>query len=92
MATTSDEPDDEKQHDRADGGVDNSTDSSHTELDTKARHQPIADEGADNSDHHVTDETKAGSLDNLTGQPPRSKTDQQYDKEIFARKVHATSL
>jgi hypothetical protein len=38
--------------------------------------QPVADKGTDNSDCHVTDDAKAGSLHNLTGQPPSSKTDQ----------------
>jgi hypothetical protein len=61
-------------------------------MDTESRQQPVADEGADNSDCHVTNDAKAGPSHNPTGQPPSDKTDQQYDKETFARKVHLDSL
>jgi hypothetical protein len=71
-APISDEPDDEKQHDRADGGIDDRADNSDTKMETELRHQPVANEGADNPDYHVTNEPKAGPLDDLTGQPPGS--------------------
>ncbi|MGA3399986.1 MAG: hypothetical protein ABSC95_12265 [Acetobacteraceae bacterium] len=66
-AATSDKPDDEKQHDGAYGGVDDRTDNSHTKMDTEPRQQPVADEGADNADYHVTDEAKAGPLHDSPG-------------------------
>jgi hypothetical protein len=84
-AATANEPDDEKEHDSAQGGVDDRGDKSETKMDTELRHQPVADEGADNSDDHVADEPKAGPLHDLTGQPPGSKTNQQYYQETFSR-------
>jgi hypothetical protein len=58
-AATSDKPDDEKQHDGADRRVDDPTDGSHTKLDTKARHQPVTNECADNPDYYVAEEAIA---------------------------------
>jgi len=66
-AATADEPDDEKQYDGAYGGVEDRADDSNTKMDIEPGQQPVADEGADHSDHHVTDEAKAGSPDDLAG-------------------------
>jgi hypothetical protein len=75
-AATADEPDDQKQHDGAYGGVEDRTDNSHAKMDIEPGQQPVADEGADHTDYHVTDEAKAGSPDDLTGQPAGGKTDE----------------
>src|ERR1700730_18260189 len=82
-AATPKQPDDQKQHDGTDSGVDDRADNPHAKVDTDARQQPIADERADNADDQVTDQSEAGPLDNLTGQPPGDETDKNDDKQTF---------
>jgi hypothetical protein len=83
-----DEPDDEQQYDGADGGVDDRADNSVAKMDSELRQQPVADEGTDNSDYHVTNYAKTRPPDDLAGQPAGNETDQQYDEETFVRHVH----
>jgi hypothetical protein len=45
------------------------------------RHQPIADERANDADDQVTDDPKSGSLHDLTGQPSGGEADQQDDQQ-----------
>src|SRR4029077_15502119 len=84
-AASTDQPDDDQQQDGADGGVDDRADNPGTEMDTDLRQEPVADEGTDDNDYHVTNEAKTGALDDLAGQPPGNKANEQYDKKAFIR-------
>lgn len=75
-ASTLDEADDEEQHNRADGGIDDQTEDSGAKMDVQSRQQPVANEGADNPDDQITDEPKSCALHDLTGQPPGNQTNQ----------------
>ena len=87
-ATTSNELDDNKQHNCADQSVDDRADNSPAEVDTELRQQPVADECADNSDYQVTNEPKADPVHNSPSQISGDETDHQYDQETFVRQVH----
>jgi hypothetical protein len=91
-AATTDESDDEQQHDGADRGIDDCADNSDTKMNADLRQQPVTDEGADNSDHKVTNQPETGTIDDFTGEPPGNDTNQQYDKETFIRHVHGGAL
>jgi hypothetical protein len=52
-------------------------------MNAKLRHQPIANESADNADDHVTNEPKPGPIHEVAGQPSGHNANQQYDKETF---------
>src|ERR1700676_4488942 len=91
-AATVHQPDDQQQYDCANGGVDNRCDHSSTKMDSKPRQQPVAKEGADNSDDDVADHPKTRTPDELTGKPPRNQPDEQYDEETFIRRVHGGAL
>jgi hypothetical protein len=71
-----DEPDDEEQQHGADRGVDDRGDDSGTNMETQLRHQPTANEGADNTDQQVTNEAKSGPVHYLTGQPTGNDADE----------------
>src|SRR5215831_1399665 len=53
------ESEDQEQHHSTDGRVDDCGDQSDTEMDPKLRQQPVADEGADDTDHDIADQTEA---------------------------------
>jgi len=46
--------------------------------------QPVANEGADDPDEEVADESEAGASHDLARQPSGHEADQQYDKETLA--------
>jgi hypothetical protein len=52
-------------------------------MNAEFRQQQVANEGADNADDDVTNEPKSGSPDEVPGQPPGHKTNQQYDEETL---------
>ena len=65
IAAAADEPHDEQQHDGADGCVDDRCGHPDTKLDTEPRQQPIPDEGADNTDDEIADDSKTGAAHDL---------------------------
>jgi hypothetical protein len=91
-ASAADESEDQEEQQRADGGVDDRRDNTNAKVDAELGQQPLADEGADDSDDEVTDDPKAGALHDLARQPSGHDTDYQYDKETFARHVHFRKL
>src|SRR5580658_9883724 len=91
-AAAADEADDEKQHDAADRRVDDRADNSDAEMDVELRQQPVADEGADDSDDNVANQPKTGPAHDVTGQPSRDKTDDEDDEEAFVGQVHGNFL
>ena len=75
----------QKEQNRADRGFDDRADNSHAEVHAQSRKQPIADEGADDSDQEIGDHPISGAAHDLAGQPSRNKSDHKYDKEAFIR-------
>ena len=69
IAAAADEPHNEQQYDSADGRVDDRCGHPDTKLDPEPRQQPIANEGADNTDDEVADYSETGAAHDLTGQP-----------------------
>lgn len=52
-------------------------------MNSKLRQKIVANEGADNADNDVTNQPKSGSPNEVPGQPPGDKANQQYDKETL---------
>jgi hypothetical protein len=77
------EPDNDEQHNGANGGIDDQRDRPDTKMNAQSRQQPIADERSDNSDDQVSDEPKSTAPNDLTSQPPRNNADDYYDDEAF---------
>jgi hypothetical protein len=57
-------------------------------MDAELGEQPATDEGTNNSNDQITDQTKAGPSHDLAGQPSRDDSNQQDDEKTFARHVH----
>ena len=55
---------------------------------TELGQQPASDKGAQDSDDEVADESEAGPLHDLAGEPAGNEADKQYDQQAFARHVH----
>ena len=47
-----------------------------------------SDKGADDSDDNVADDSEAGPLHDLAGEPAGNEANKQYDQQAFARHVH----
>ena len=67
----------------ADGGVDNCRKKARAKMDAQAGKEPAPDECAEDSDDEIAYESKAGALDNFTGEPSGDESDYQYDNEAF---------
>src|SRR5262249_9598041 len=74
----------EQQH-RADGRVEDLTEDAGGEPNAELGKQPAGDERADEADGDVAEQSVAGSLHELAGQPAGNQTYQQNDKNAFAR-------
>src|SRR5713226_2515168 len=84
-AASVDQPEhDQKQH-GADGGGDDGGDDAGAKVDAQLGQQPAADQGADDPDADVRDETEAGAAHDVSGKPPGNKTDKQNDEKTFTR-------
>jgi hypothetical protein len=90
-AAASKEPHDQEQQYRADGGVDDCTDQSRTEMNTQLRQQPTSDKGAQNPEQEITEYPKTSPLHDLTCQPASNETHKQYDQQAFARNIHCAT-
>jgi hypothetical protein len=82
-AAATNELDNQQQHQRANRGVDDRSNNAQTKMDAELRQQPPANEGSYDSDNEVADESKAGALHDLAGEPSCNESDYQYDKETF---------
>src|SRR5262249_35715906 len=54
----------------------------------QVRHQPAANQGADDADGNVTDNAKSAARDNFAGEPASNEPDQQNDEKTLPRNVH----
>src|ERR1700727_1313788 len=57
-AATADQPEQQQKDNSPDKGVDDQSDNADPEVNTKLRQQPIADEGADQTDQQITDQSE----------------------------------
>jgi hypothetical protein len=87
-STTSNEAHDQQEQYGTDSGVDDCTDQSGPEMDAELGQQPASDKGTQDSDDKVADESEAGPLHDLAGEPAGNEADKQYDQQAFARHVH----
>jgi hypothetical protein len=83
-----DEPDDQKQYDRADRGVDDRADEAGAKMKSDPGQEPMADESADNANGEIANQAEAGAADNFAGQPPSDNADNDNNNEALIRKVH----
>jgi hypothetical protein len=83
-AAAADEPHDEQENQRPDGCVDDGGDNSDAKVEAELGQQPVANEGANDPDEEVTDESEPGASHDLTRQPSGNEADHQYDKETLA--------
>jgi hypothetical protein len=90
-ASAANEPDYQQQDDRPNGGIDNRHDNARAEADPELRKQPTPDQGANNSDQEITDNSEPGALHDLASKPTRDDSDEQYHQKTFARQVHVSS-
>ena len=74
-ASATNEPDDQQQYQRADGGVDDRRNNARAKMDAELRKQPTTDEGAYDSNEEITDDPKPGALHDLAGQPSGNEAD-----------------
>lgn len=63
------QPHNEEQQDRADRCIDDGADYSGTEVHADTRQQPAADEGADDPDQQVANDSETGASDDFAGKP-----------------------
>src|SRR5665213_530263 len=84
---SSDEPQDEDQQHRADGGGDDRGDQAAADADVQNAGQPAADEGADHADDDVADQAKAATLDQQSGKPTGDDADDQPGDDTVSHDV-----
>ena len=91
-ASVTNEPDDQQQQQRANGGVDSRQDDARTEVEAELRNEPTANEGACDSHEEVAENPEPGALHDLASQPSGNEADQQYDEQTLTRHVHLRCL
>jgi hypothetical protein len=89
--SASNEAHDQQEQYGTDGGVDDGADQSSPKTDSELGQQPASDKGAQDSDDKVADESEAGPLHDLAGEPAGNEADKQYDQQAFARHVHVVT-
>jgi hypothetical protein len=82
-AASVDESQNDEEQDGADGRGDDCRDDAGPEMNAEPRQQPVADEGTDDADSEVGDETEAGPPDHLSGEPARDQPHQQDDEQTL---------
>jgi hypothetical protein len=85
---SSHEPQEQQQDNRSDGGVDDVRRRANAEMNAQSRQNPVANEGAENSDNNVTNESEAAASHELPCQPSGDKSNQQDHKQTLTRDVH----
>jgi hypothetical protein len=74
-ASATNEPDNQQQYQRADGGVNNRPNNARAKMDAELRKQPTTDERANDSNDEIADDPKSGALHDLAGQPSGNEAD-----------------
>jgi hypothetical protein len=87
-SAASNEAHDEQEQYGTDCGVDDCADQSGPDMDPELWQQPASNKGTQDSDDKVADESEAGPLHDLAGEPAGNEANKQYDQQAFARHVH----
>jgi hypothetical protein len=82
-AAATNEPDDQQQDHRADGGVNDCRNKTGAKLDAELGKQPASEEGARYPNDNIPEETKSGTLYDLSGEPSSNETDHEYNEKTF---------
>jgi len=75
---------DQQEHDRANGGVDDLCDHPRAEVDVQLGQEPTADKSAEYSYDEVSEDSESGTSNDLTCQPSRHDADKDDDKQAVA--------
>ena len=75
-ASATNEPDDQQQDQRTNGGVDDGRNNSQAKMDAELRKQPTTDEGAYDSNEDIANDPKADALQDLAGHPSGGEADE----------------
>jgi hypothetical protein len=81
----SEEPEHDQKQDSADRRRDDGVYNADAKVDAQLGQQPTADQGADNSDTHIGNETKSRATNDFAGKPTRDQADKQDDEDAFTR-------
>jgi hypothetical protein len=73
----------QEQQYRTDGRIHERADDSGTKVHACTREQPAADEGTNYSDEEVTDDPKASTTDDSTGEPTCYDAHEQNDQQVL---------
>jgi hypothetical protein len=87
-SATTNEAHDEQEKYGPDGGVEDCSDQSGSEMDAEFGQQPASNKGTQDSDDKITDESEAGPLHDLAGEPAGDEANKQDDQQAFTRHVH----
>jgi hypothetical protein len=91
-AASSDNSEDEQKYHGPDSGGGNRVHNPGANTDAQPRQQPRADEGADDPDDDVANDPEPRPMYELSGEPSRNETDEQYDNKTFIGNGHDISL
>src|SRR4051812_11912740 len=86
------EPDGQQQQDCTDGGVCDRSHEARPKVDPELGQHPAADEGANDADDEIADQSKPRALHNLAGQPAGDDADQQDNQQTFTGHMHLRIL
>jgi hypothetical protein len=78
-----DEPENNQKQYGADGGGNDRRNDPGAEVDAQLGQQPTADQGADDPNAEVGNQTVAGTPHDLAGQPSGDEADQQNNEKAF---------
>src|SRR5271156_4937551 len=74
-AAATEQPEQQQKHHGPYKGVDDQRDNADPEVNAKLRHQPVADEGADQADQQIADQSETATLHHPAGQIPGNDSD-----------------
>src|SRR5205085_7402745 len=91
-ASSFDQPSDDQKDHGAHCGGDYLSNDARTEMNSECGEQQAGEQGTDNSDHDVADQSKTGSLHDQACEPAGDRADQQDDNQAFSCETHSTTL
>jgi hypothetical protein len=77
------EPQNDQKQNGTDCGGNNGGNDPSAEMDSQLGEQPTADQGADDPNADVSNETVSGASYNMAGQPSRDEADEENDDKTF---------
>src|ERR1700733_407442 len=87
-AAAANQPEQQQKDNGPDKGVDDQSDDPNTEVNTKLRQQPIADEGADQTDQQIADQSEPATLHHPARQISCDNSDNDDHEKALIGQVH----